>query len=345
MAPIDAQERNILMSANKKEIESKLHFRPDGTYRILMVSDIHAGRSFNRKIGDAMSAMVAHTDPDLVILGGDTASCGRIIHVENEEDLREILDVVCKPMEDAKIPWCHVFGNHDDNFGYSTAEQEKVYESYPCCVSQAGPEDIDGQANYVVPILASDRSHIAFNVWGLDSHRTTADLVRDCSLPEDTKIVMFNHLWNGSTWDMPHFNQVSWYFQTSLAMEKANGGRKIPALMVLHIPIPEMLLAFRNRRDCAVRGRCREGVNSGEFNSGLFAACVQRGDVKAMFFGHDHINDCTATYCGILMGYDAALTYDGYIDDDIRGARVFELDENKPGVIQTHMVYTRDLNF
>ena len=63
-----------------------------------------------------------------------------------------------------------------------------------------------------------------------------------------------------------------------------------------------------------------------------------------MIFGHDHINDFSGTYCGIHLAYDAALTYDGYIDDDIRGARVIELDESLPDRIEkSYMVTIREL--
>jgi len=212
-----------------------LHFRPDGTFRILMVSDIHGGAGYNRtQTVEALQALVDTAEPDLVFFGGDTAGPG-IIHIENTDQLRELLNGLSVPMEQAGIPWAHVYGNHDDNYGVSNEKAQPVYESFPHCISQAGPEDIDGVGNYVLPVYDGDR--VAYNLWALDSHSGMGEFCRDYGLPEDTRFLT-PHSGTGSGYDTVHFNQILWYWQTSLAMEKENGA-KIPALMFMHIPLPD----------------------------------------------------------------------------------------------------------
>lgn len=321
----------------------KLKFNSDGKFKILLMSDIHAGKGFSPQLPVAVKRVFESVKPDLVLFGGDMGGCRDDCHIENEDDLREVLNAVTGAIEESGTPWAHVFGNHDDNFGYSREEQQKVYESYRFCLSRSGPEDIFGCGNYVLPIYSSDGKKIAFNVWGLDSNDNLRTLRLGNELPEDEKIVLYNHAWDGTGYDMPHFDQVNWYYDLSKELERYNGER-IPALMYMHIPVPEIFIAYTNRSSCEWDGNCREAPGAGEFNSGLFAASVKRKDVKAMFFGHDHINDFTARYCGIQLGYDAALTYDGYIDDDIRGARVFELDENaEDRIVKTYMVTVRSV--
>lgn len=38
-------------------------------------------------------------------------------------------------------------------------------------------------------------------------------------------------------------------------------------------------------------------------NTGLFAAAVEKGNMKAMFCGHDHLNDYYGRLNNIILGY------------------------------------------
>ncbi|MCR5484370.1 MAG: metallophosphoesterase family protein [Clostridiales bacterium] len=326
---------------NLISLKHTLRFNSDGKFKILMISDIHAGVGFNKKTPIAIKALVDECKPDLVIFNGDVAGPGRVA-VQKVEEVKNMLDVIAAPMEDAHIPWAHVFGNHDDNGGLSNELQEPVYETYPYCLSKHGPADVDGASNYVLPIKAHDSEKILFNLWGLDSHDNIEKFKKAYGLPDDFNPVLTNNFCFDRGYDTVHFNQVVWYYEASKALEEYNGA-KIPGLMYMHIPVPEMTFVYRNRMECGFEGTAREDVGCGEMNSGLFSACIQRGDVKAMFFGHDHVCDFTGTYCGMLMGYDAGIGYDTYGDNDLRGGRVFELSEDDPANFKTYMVRIRDV--
>lgn len=322
-------------------LKHTLRFDKNGKFKILMMSDLHGGVGMSSQLPAAVEAIVAATSPDLVLLNGDTAGPGRI-HVENEAQLRGLLDAVTAPMEKRKIPWAHVFGNHDNNFGFSNEGQQAVYETYPYCISKSGDKDIHGTGNYVLPVLANKGDKILFNIFGMDSHESMSEFSRDYGLPEDTQYVLPQHFCFGRNYDTLHFDQIRWYFNTSEELERLNGA-KIPALMYMHIPVPELCLVLNNRSLCNYDGNSREEVGCGELNSGVFSACLQRGDVKAMFFGHDHVCDFTGAYCGIMLGYDGGMDYDSYQADDLRGGRVFELDAAQPEKINTYMVRIRDI--
>ena len=61
---------------NAKTIEKPvLRFHPDGHFRILMISDFHGKPDFNPKLTAGIEALVAHTEPDFVMVGGDQL-CG-----------------------------------------------------------------------------------------------------------------------------------------------------------------------------------------------------------------------------------------------------------------------------
>ena len=55
---------------------------------------------------------------------------------------------------------------------------------------------------------------------------------------------------------------------------------------------------------------------------GMFAAMLQRGDVKGLFVGHDHINTYMGNYFGVELGYGPGTGFGTYGLND--GTRVCE---------------------
>ena len=301
---IDVKE----LFANKRELKFK-----DGKFKIMMMSDLHGGVGRSPQISVAIDAMVEKEKPDFVFFCGDTAGPGKI-HVENEAELRDMLDDFMTPMEKRNIPWSHVYGNHDDNFGMENAEQQAVYESYPCCLSKYGDKNIHGVGNYVIPVMG-----------------------RKC---EPELIMYFFDSKNRVTY--LHYDQVMWYINASEAIEKEYG-RKIPALMFMHIPMPELQIIDDNREECKFMGTAAHHEGLPRVSAGLFNACVQRGDVKGIFFGHDHYSDFIGELKGIRMGYDASMDYNAGQSDDFRGVRIFEIDENNAAEFVTYMSRVKDV--
>jgi hypothetical protein len=114
--------------------------------------------------------------------------------------------------------------------------------------------------------------------------------------------------------------------------------------MFFHIPLPELDLMWQNRENHEVVGERNEDVASGAFNSGLFGAVMDRGDVVGIFAGHDHVNDYVGDYFGVRLGYSANVgfgTYglDGPDRDRMRGGRVLIIPEEDPGSFETFMVH------
>lgn len=318
-----------------------LKFSSDGHFRILMMSDFHSSKNDNlpKDYADKMirgiDALLEETRPDLVVLGGD-----QCLAEETIEDAKERMSFLISPILERKLPWCAVFGNHDNEMGLPVSEEEKAYELIDGCLNEAGPADIEGTGNFVLSVMSSDGEDVAFNIFALDSHRELADLIPKFGLPEDTKLLLPRHFNDGATGRMPDFEQVMWYYNTSKQAEE-KAGKKIPAVMFMHIPIPEFLQVVRNPEHCGAIGSKREKLGCCEINSGLFAACLQRGDVKGIFFGHEHLCDIQGKYCGITMAQDAAIGYNMSAHDDLRGGRVIDLYEE--GRIETHTVKLIDL--
>ncbi len=310
-------------------LKKELSFRKDGTFRILMISDFHGHDRSGPQLKEGIDALVDGTDPDLVLLGGDQ------LGADSPERLYNYLRHTLSHLTERDIPWAHVYGNHDREQPMTLSEQEKVYEEFPLCLSSAGPEEVSGVGNYVLPVRSSDGARIAWNIWAMDSFREYPDYQEAFGHPEH-RYILRNSFGSGSVQASAMFDQVVWYYETSKAMEKELG-YKIPAIMYMHVPIMEMLLIQKNPLACHMIGEQRETICCSEMNNGLFMACQQRGDVKGIFFGHEHLNDFSGELFGITLAYDSAVGYDMTCEDDIRGGREIVLFE-KDGTFTTRHI-------
>ncbi|MBE6715961.1 MAG: hypothetical protein E7573_03485 [Ruminococcaceae bacterium] len=318
----------------KKELRFK-----NGKFRFICFSDSHGIKDFDTRVVRDIEAIVEGIKPDLVLFLGDNVWRDG---AENAETLKNFMSAIVKPLNDRNIPWAHVFGNHDAEKGFAVKDQQPVYESIEGCLSEAGPEDVSGTGNWVLQIKSEISDKTVYNIWGLDSGRGIGEFLTYCGLPADGKIAKLpDPLHVSAGYDAVKFDQIMWYWNTSKRIEEENGS-KVPGCMVLHMAFPEYCLPYKNVAETNFKGTRREGIGSGPVNTGLFATLVQRGDVKTVVAGHDHINDCEGTYLGINLTYDAGIGYDGYCHGDLRGGRVIDITEEDPWNINTYMVRSSD---
>jgi hypothetical protein len=318
-----------------------LKFRNDEKFKIMMFSDLQDKLPVNHRTMRLLRCLIESEKPDFIISVGDQCEGG----IKSTNSFREYVRSITEPMESAGIYWSHVFGNHDDEDTECGRDiQQMIYQEFPHCLSEVGPGEIGGVGNYVLPVTAHDSDAILFNIWALDSNRYLSD-----------------NIWNNDGWMLPKsgigtngydvvkFPQIMYYWNTSVKLEK-QAGHKIPGLMFIHIALPEHRLVAMNPEETGMRGEVNEEICSSAINSGLFSAVLQRGDVKGIFAGHDHINDFVGSYCGIMLGCDASIGYanygfdsgEGKVSNRLRGTRFFEIDEKAPDKFITYMKYGRD---
>ncbi|KAJ8073392.1 hypothetical protein PM082_011667 [Marasmius tenuissimus] len=140
----------------------KLTFRPDGTFKITVFSDLHFGENPWDTWGpeqDANSTRLMKTvlpdeKPDYVVLNGD------LITGENtfRENSTTLIDEIVGPLVEARIPFSSTHGNHDNNPNITHLEEiEREQEITPLSYTRAGPPGIGGEGgpgNYWVPVYA-----------------------------------------------------------------------------------------------------------------------------------------------------------------------------------------------
>mgnify|MGYP003297378190 CR=1 FL=1 len=285
-------------------------FRPDGQFRVLMVSDIQetADSSTHEASFAAVRSLIVRERPDLIVLGGDNCDEG----IETPDGLRAYLDLMTAPMEEAGVPWIFLFGNHDHDLPFDDAEKAAIYESYPHCIAARVP-GLSGTTNFCLPILRHDSDCVAYAVWGLDSgNRPRPELAR--------------YAWpNG--WDCAHFDQLMWYYEGSRRLEAENGG-KVPGILLEHIPLYEHQIPIDHPDFCGTVGCTSEHLALSYLNNGLLSCMVDRGDIRAFCCGHNHDNNFEADWCGIRLCYAGSAGYYAYGDNENRGARLFVLSED-----------------
>ncbi|MNI01698.1 3',5'-cyclic adenosine monophosphate phosphodiesterase CpdA [compost metagenome] len=287
-----------------------LYFRHDHTFTIVQFTDIHwkDGGPADRLSRDLMEVVLEKEKPDFVMFTGDVIYSADVPDGASfcRDPLQAFRDAV-SVVEQRAIPWGVVFGNHDTEKYITREELMEEVTKITYTVAEAGPWEIEGVGNYTLPILNSDNKPAAV-LYCLDSG----------SYPNDPSIKGYNWI---------HQNQIQWYMQQSRELAESNQGVVLPALAFIHIPLPEYRTVWEQE---VCYGNKFENVCCSQVQSGMFAAMLERQDVKGVFCGHDHVNDYWGELHGIGLYYGRASGYNTYGREGFeRGARVIRMFEGQ----------------
>jgi hypothetical protein len=278
-----------------------LKFHPDGSFKILQLTDIHMQHlnEASMKAIKNINTMLDFEKPDMVVITGDV-----IFAAPGEPGLQRVLE----PIISRKIPFAVTWGNHDNNDCDMTRREMQDYVEKQPFNAGFRVDGLEGESVFHIPVKSSRDDKVAFVIWCMDSGAG--------STVEDVK---------GYGWITPA--QIEWYNRESKAFAKANNGTPVPALAFYHIPVPEYGDATC-AEDPRWIGHKLEHVASPPLNSGFFAANKINGDVMGHFCGHEHNNDFVAMWHGIMLAYGR---FSGgntvYNDLDYNGGRVIILKE------------------
>ncbi|MFD5866153.1 metallophosphoesterase family protein [Agromyces sp. NPDC127015] len=327
-----------------------LRFRSDGTFKVVQFNDTQDDELTDRRTVELMEKTLDQEQPDFVVINGDVITGG----CETRLAVKQAINNVVWPMESRGIPWAVTYGNHDEDSlpqsGVDEAGMLEFYRSYDHNMNAANIADVTGTGNTLVSIASSAKQNRdAFALWLLDSGRYAPGSINGQDFT------------GYPTWDWLRMDQVAWYRDESQRLEQRLG-RKLPGLMFVHIALWEHRFMWWGGVDTrtaadAARGKARHGIVGernedecpGPINSGMYNAILERGDVKGVFVGHDHVNDYVGDYYGVLLGYAPGTGFGAYglpgaERNRMRGGRVFELTESGDDVsIATRVVYARDL--
>ncbi len=325
---------------------NKMYFRPDGTFHILQVSDPQDLSIARKAMLKMLDAAYDKTEPDLVLFTGDNTLGNHLLDVFGVLKLRKkenypltlkkmktALAHILAPVEKRGIPFAMIFGNHDDMNCVPKRDQFAIYKEYLHCLPMNESDTGIDCDTYNIPVCSSD-GRTKWNIYMLDS-AWNDESGQHCEIKEET---------------------VNWYRRTSDSLKSENGSA-VPSLMFLHVPLDKtkgLCMPCPESNPDAVRdgdeyvcldpskavGQMRESISAADDPYGLFDAVKEKGDVKAVVSGHDHVNCFDGVCDGVRFIQSGAASFRCY-GDRIRGVREFIIKENDPVNFETNY-YTYD---
>ena len=306
--------------AADKTAGTPLQFK-NGKFKILILADIQDTNTPQQATVDLMNNAIDQTKPDFIALTGDNIA-GWWKGVTPEET-KAAVDIVGKAINDRKIPFALVFGNHDheglcDEQNGMTEEQAKKqlmawFQAYEYCMAVDG-EEMTGVGNYNLPILNTAGNKTVFNLWFMDSNPYTDES-------------------EGGGYGYVHKDQIDWYERTSNALKAENDGKPVPSLLFQHIVVPEvydMFTEVSKGTKGAVRGNANHTKQYYVTNPDYIDA------------GHLNEGPCPANTAndGQLDSWvkQAAPAVTFYSYGNYRGVRTIDLDESNLTTFQTQVI-------
>ena len=204
------------------------------------------------------------------------------------------------------IPWSVVFGNHDEQTYFSVdwlTNYLNNFGSY-CYFKDLQDDNVQGNCNFAVNLVDSDNK-IHDQLIFMDSNRY--------SFGEQGYM----------GYDYFKDSQIKWYSDLVDYTASLNEGNPVNSLMFYHIPLFEINDAWE--KGTLIYGEKREKTCPPEYNSGFFDVIKEKGSTKAMFFGHDHINNFEVDYEGVKFCYGMKSTDRIYYADDMLGYKTIKI--------------------
>lgn len=315
-----------------------LRFDENGEFKIMHLTDCQDIYPANETMLKFIDATLKEYKPDLVVLGGDNVVADKNM----ANGIKELVEILVAN----ETYFTVVFGNHDHQQDLTDDEQLVVYQQAggKYCLAYDAVPSLTGTATHALPILGSDSNETKFMLYMFDSN----DYVRD----ENGKEL-------GLGYDCVNEDQIEWYKATSKAAEAA-AGKKVPAMAFQHIIVGEIfdVLFHESSVDLGVLTPSYNGKRysffpkleniedgfifefpcPGYYNYGQFDAMVERGDVIAIFSGHDHPNTFVTELDGIKIINSGGATYHSYGSEFSRGMRMITLNENDLSTFETEQV-------
>lgn len=316
-----------------KDTEGYYTLRSDEDINIMVISDIHIGGGLfsikkDRKTIYEVMTMVKAEKPDLVILAGDMtfAVPGPLFNGGGTFNNKMVASNVMYMFKTLGVYYTVAFGNHDtEAFDYYDRDRiGKEYSKADYCIFESNFDGY-GVTNQCI-LLKDNNGKIKKVLMVIDSN----DYV-DTSLRAS-----INWLY-----DTIHDEQVEWAKQTIETLSSKEG-HLLKSLFFFHIPIGEFETAYRelkaNDFNDTVDTKYIEGVWDEEVSEEMggriwYGGCQYTevdprdndklfeelgpeglGSMEAIFVGHDHTNNVTVSYKGVLLSYGYSIDNLAYTD-------------------------------
>ena len=269
-----------------------------------------------------MRDAITQTDPDLIVLTGD--------NVYGEfDDTGRVLERFIQEMDSYQIPWCSVFGNHDNETERGIDWTVSQYENARYSIFKRG--NVEGNSNYTLGITANGKlKNVLFMV--------------------DTNGCVFAPDESGKTYKCAGIypNQLKWFEAVNKELKAFNGGIAVPNMIFAHITIRGFAdalcdkygyISLRHEEYMCLDKTFKPitvaedevddmGCMNTDFGSlldfdyQLLNLAKEYGTI-GFFFGHEHKNNISVVHNGIRFTYGTKTgTYDSNIASMLGGTQI-----------------------
>lgn len=314
---------------------TNLRFK-NGRFKIMQIADIQENYNLNPDTIKLISLALDKEKPDLVVLTGDQIQGYSGCYLkEPEKKVKHVIDEFIAPIKERNIPFAVTFGNHDDDCKCSKQVQMQHYTSFENCV-YSEPRSEEDPGTFALTVKDSNDKD-ALAIYLVDSGKAAI---------------------NGAAFPPVKTEQIEWY-KNKRDSFKESLGEYLPGIVFQHIPVPEYfdvidkagfftkgrVEAYKSRKNTFYKlddytlgkgGFMYEAPATPDINSGEFDALKEKGDIFAMYVGHDHNNSFYKNLDGIDLGYCQGAGFNTYGPGDQRGVRLFVFDE---GNVRNYKTY------
>lgn len=290
---------------SKNDTIYKMEFSDDGDFRILHLTDLHLFFPiFDIATLRLVKKAVLKYTPDLVVVTGDLSlSPFNLLCYKSFSRL----------MKKLGCQYSLCFGNLDGHFGFHMNWLCRHLEKDDNAIF-ASAHGVTGKGNHCITICHSDFNK--FNLYFLDSG--SYSYLKSKVLRDDDYIKQ---------------DQLNWLEYTQASLHYP------PFAVFCHIPPAQMAEACETDHSGTLGCRPYVARNGSIF---LKRLSETRG-ARAVFFGHDHKNDCSALWRGILLAYGRIGGYIAHKTGGIkRGVRIIDLSEFGKK-LSTHIVISSEM--
>lgn len=307
--------------------------------------------SFTRdtKTMDLLDRAIKAEKPDICVVTGDlTLSIFTY----------DAFNYFAKFMEERKQYWTFTYGNHDSQFDCSKYTIYKLLQRYDHCLFSPGASDVYGESNFLVNIFKGsyDADNLIYSLVLLDSgmypesdNTSLSDWVYDWirqsqmdwygwaidglrSIKADIQTSMFFHI--------PIKEFANMYYLNELA-----NGREVSDVVKSRLPDVEIRdvkgVVCESAKSDKELVYGDDGYTVGIFYQGNAAGVTDHPDVfryikdyectKALFCGHDHVNNLKGYYDDVYLGYGLCCGFHTYPFFD------------NPGILKDKVLYNAKL--
>ena len=287
-------------------MKQQLKFDSEGRFKILQLTDIHYtfDNEDDKRAVSMAKDLISREDPDFIMLTGD------IVFGENN---LSYIDKAFAPVIGSGKPWGFVFGNHDVEFNSTREEFFSEVIKRPGCISYHDPDSVDGMGNCFLEVQ-NQAGEAKWILLGIDSGD-------------------YNRMKEVGGYGYVTSSQIAWYRKKMKEYKEKYSSFSVMTFM--HMALPEHKEVW-DYSECY--GSKLEGVCSPYVNSGFFTAMLEEGHMKAVFVGHDHMNDYWGMHFGIALGFGRYSGNSSYGSADyLRGGRVFIINEADTSGFETYV--------